>query len=48
MPEDELLKEFAEILSNVQKGYVKSYIRDKGDGLSTKFDEFVEANMNET
>jgi len=48
MPEDKLLEELAEILSNIHKEYVKSYIRDKGEGLSPKFDGFVEANISET
>jgi len=49
MPEDKLLEEFAEILSNeIQKKYVESYIIDKEKGLSVKFDEFVEANTRET
>jgi len=49
MPEDKLLEEFAEILSDkLQKEYVESYIIDKEKGLSGKFDEFVEANTHET
>ena len=49
MPEDKLLEEFAENLSNkIQKEYVELYISDKEKGLSVKFDEIVEANIRET
>ena len=49
MPEDKLLEELIETLANTRhKEYVKAYIKNKLNGVSTKFDEFVEVDANET
>ena len=49
MPEDKLLEELAETLTNTHhKKYVIAYVRDKANGLSTQFNEFVAADIHET
>ena len=49
MPEDKLLEEFAEPLTNpLHKKYVKAYIKEKEKGLSTEFDESVKVEIRET
>jgi len=49
MPESEILEELTKTLGNtVHKEYVESYIDDKEKGLSSKFDENVEASIRET
>jgi hypothetical protein len=49
MPEDELFKELERSLTDVRfKKYITAYMKDGTSGLSTKFDKFVEADINET